>query len=333
MKIIYLINNYSKTSVPMSWANYINKNFKEISVELFSIKQFKVEKIKAIFFTDVTHGHHIKAMYLFLIFNFIFKKKTVYTVHGSYLYLSEQNKKLLKYIFEKSDKIVFVNQYLYDVLPDMMKELIKNKYQVVLNGVDTTFKYDKIDIYKKYNLKVSDTIIFHPARFVKEKNHLNVIEAFKKISLENRDVKLVLAGDGVLRKSIEEKIKQLGLSEQVILLGLIEKNDVYNFLENCEVFIMPSISEGLNIAFLEAMTMKTKILVSDIEQFTYPFTHYGLNPQEYNTYFTNPNDIESIYKSFKMVLEADKYDNFDMNIFSLDSMLKKYQSIYLELIK
>jgi len=333
MKIIYLINNSSKTSVPISWANYIKNNFKKISIELCSIKQFKMKNLQSIFRADIVHGHHIKAMYLFIMFNFIFNKKTVYTVHGSYLYLSDQNKKLLKYIFDKSDKIVFVNQYLYDVLPDTMKKLIKNKYQVVLNGVDTAFKYDKIDIYEKYNLKVSNTIIFHPARFVKEKNHLSVIEAFKKVSLENRDVKLVLAGDGLLRKSIEEKIEQLELSEKVVLLGLIDKNDVYNFLENCEVFIMPSISEGLNIAFLEAMTMKTKILVSDIEQFTYPFKHYGLNPQEYNTYFTNPNDIESIYKSFKMVLEADKYDNFDMNIFSLDSMLKKYQSIYLELIK
>jgi glycosyltransferase involved in cell wall biosynthesis len=254
-------------------------------------------------------------------------------VHGSYLYLSSQNKKLLQYIFKKSDKVLFVNQYLYEVLPDDLKEIIVDKYQVVLNGVDTKFKYEKIDIYKKYNLNLEDIIVFHPARFVKEKNHLKVIEAFKSVSMQNVKVKLVLAGDGILKKEIENKIEDLDLKEQVILLGLIEKNDVYNFLEKSEVFIMPSISEGLNIAFLEAMCMKIKILVSDIEQFTYPFNHYGLNPSNFNVSFANPDNIDEISKALSLSLDSLKKEKFDMSIFSLDTMIKEYKNIYTELIK
>jgi glycosyltransferase involved in cell wall biosynthesis len=281
----------------------------------------------------IIHGHHIKAMSIYLLFNFLLRKKTVYTVHGSYLYLSEQNKKLLRYIFNKVDSVVFVNRFLYDILPNDLKNIIQNKYKIILNGVDTNFQYRKVDIYQKYKLNKEDILIFHPARFVLEKNHLNIIEAFKLISVNNSNLKLILAGDGVLRGEIEKRIEDLDLKEQVVLLGLIEKNDVYNFLEKSELFIMPSISEGLNIAFLEAMSMKTKILVSDIEQFTYPFEHYHLNPKDYNTYFTNPNNIDAIAKSLHIALNSKKNEDFDMNVFSLDTMIKEYKQIYQRLIK
>ena len=47
-------------------------------------------------------------------------------------------------------------------------------------------------------------------------------------------------------------------------------------MEIAELFVMPSISEGLNVAFLEALSLNKKILVSNIDQFTYPFDKYNL---------------------------------------------------------
>ena len=332
MKIAYLINTITKTSVPIGWSKYIKNNFKNLNISLVSIKQFSLKNLKQIVQSNILHGHHIKVMAIFIFLNFIFNKQTVYTVHGSYLYLSEDNKKLLKYILKRVNKVIFVNKFLYDALPNELKDMIKNKYKIILNGVDIDFKYKKTDVYSKFNISQDDKIIFHPARFVKEKNHINVIKSFKLLQQIDAKTKLILAGDGVLKLEILAIIEELDLKDHVVLLGLIDREEVYSFLEKCDLFIMPSISEGLNIAFLEAMSMNTKILVSDIEQFTYPFKHYALKPLDYNVYFANPNNVENLFNGLVRALNSKKNQNFDMNIFSLKNMMKEYKVIYEEVL-
>jgi len=332
MKIAYLINTITKTSVPISWSKYIKNNFKNLDIFLISIKQFSLKNLKQIAQSNILHGHHIKAMAIFIFLNFIFNKQTVYTVHGSYFCLSKQNKKLLKYIFKRVNKVVFVNKFLYDTLPNELKDIIKNKYNIILNGVDIDFKYKKTDVYNKFNINQDDKVIFHPARFVKEKNHINVIKSFKLLQQVDAKSKLILAGDGALKLEILATIKELDLKDHVVLLGLIDRDEVYSFLEKCDLFIMPSISEGLNIAFLEAMSMNAKILVSNIEQFTYPFKHYALNPSDYNVYFANPNCIENLFNGLTQALNSKKNQNFYMNVFSLENMIREYKIIYEEVL-
>jgi len=332
MKIIYLINKISKTSVPVMWTEYINKKPLDINIDIITIKPLQLNCIQKIKSADIIHGHHIKAMGFYLLSNSVLKKKTIFTVHGSYLYLSNENKKILKYIFNKVDKIIFVNKFLYDILPKELQKIILNKYKIILNGIDLNFKYKRIDIYKKFNLDKNSIIIFHPARFVKEKNHLNFLDAFKKFHKYNTKAKLILAGDGKLRDEIETKIEKLNLKDNVTLLGTISKNDVYNFLLNCDLFIMPSISEGLNTAFLEAISMNSKILVSNIEQFSYIFKYYNINPQEYNTYFTNPNSIEDMLKVLIEALSNKKNKNLNKSFFSLERMTKEYKNVYQNLL-
>ena len=332
MKIVYLINKYSKTSVPTMWAEYINKRVLDISIDIVTIKPFSLNYIKKIKSANIIHGHHIKAMGFYLLSNHILKKKTIFTVHGSYLYLSQENKKILKYIFDKADSIVFVNKFLFDILPEELQKMILNKHKIILNSIDLNFEYKRIDIYKKFNLDKNSIIIFHPARFVKEKNHLKFLDVFQKFHKYNKKAKLILAGDGKLRDEIELKIEKLNLKESVVLLGIIDKNDVYNFLLDCDLFIMPSISEGLNTAFLEAISMNSKILVSNIEQFSYIFKYYNLNPQEYNVYLANPNDIEDMFKALLKALSNKKNKILNKNFFSLDRMLEEYQELYKNLI-
>src|SRR5699024_1647155 len=153
--------------------------------------------------------------------------KTVYTVHGSYLYLSKNNKNLLISIFRKADYVVFVNKFLYDVIPQDCKAILKNKYFIIFNGVDYNFSFRDIDVRKKYSLSESDRVFFHPARFVPEKNQINLIRAFSQLTKDKDDLKLIFAGDGPLRADIEEEVRQNDLSQSVILLGTINREEVY----------------------------------------------------------------------------------------------------------
>jgi len=332
MKIVYMVNGPSKTSIPWRWSSYFNEHSKQNQIELLSVKQFRNQFFKLDKEVEVVHGHHIKAMALFLMSNVIAKRKAVYTVHGSYLFLSKVNARLLKFIFKASDKIIFVNQMLYDVLPKEYKSLIEGKYEVILNGVETDYIYVKSDVYEKFNIDASDIICFHPARFVTEKNHLRMISAFKPLMEQNPKIKLLLAGDGKLKDEIVEHIELLELENHVIFLGLIERDEVYNFLERCDLFLMPSISEGLNIAFLEAIAMKTKILVSDIEQFTYPLKAYNLKAKELNVTFVNPLREEMISKGILHALEQERAVGYNGSDFSLKAMMEKYETLYRSLV-
>ena len=328
MKIIYLVNRITETSVPLRWTKYFNKNFKinkinMVDIKLF-IKNFKNYKKEA----DIVHGHHIKAMGIFLLLNKKIKIKSVYTVHGSYLFLSKSNALWLKLIFKLSDKIIFVNQTLYSVLPQSYKNIIKDKYEIILNGVEVDYQYKRVDVYQKFNINTIDKIIFHPARFVEEKNHIRIISALKPLLNKNKKLKLILAGSGKLEKSIKLHIKELNLSNSVILIGTIDRDEVYNFLEKCEIFLMPSVSEGLNIAFLEAISMKNKIVVSNIEQFTYPIEVYNLKPEQLNITFVNPLDEENIHIGISKALSKNKNLTYDCQDFSLKVMMKKYNNIY-----
>jgi len=277
---------------------------------------------------DIVHGHHVKAMALFLVVNIFLRKKSVYTVHGSYLFLSRINTALLNYIFRYADRIIFVNKMLYDVLPLDMKHLIRDKYEIILNGVETNYSYVKRDVYKKYNLDESDTVLFHPARFVPEKNHLRMIRALKPLIEKDRRIKLVLAGDGRLKQDIEEQIGELKLEENIVMLGLIERDEVYNFLEKCDLFLMPSLSEGLNIAFLEAISMHCRVVISDIEQFVYPLQAYGLNPGDINVTFVDPLDEKAIALGIQSALKKERKRTYDCSDFSLETMMHKYESVY-----
>jgi glycosyltransferase involved in cell wall biosynthesis len=239
---------------------------------------------------------------------------------------------MLKLIFKFSDRILFVNKMLYDILPSSYKQSIEGKYEIILNGVESDYKYQKIDIYEKFSINKSDTICFHPARFVTEKNHIRVITALKPLMDRDDKLKLVLAGSGRLQEEIVSLIKILQLEKSVIFLGLIERDEVYNFLEYCDLFLMPSISEGLNIAFLEAISMKTKIVVSDIEQFTYPLKAYNLEPELLNITFVNPLNENDITNGIKNALEQKRNLTYNCTDFSLKTMMHRYEKIYQSII-
>jgi len=328
VKIIYLVNRVTKTSIPWRWSEYCNKCSQNDEIDIIDIKLFLKNYKSYIQDIDIVHGHHIKAMSLFLILNKRFKIKSVYTVHGSYLFLSKSNAWLLKLIFRLSDKIIFVNKTLYDVLPKSYKDIIADKYEIILNGIEIDYKYKEIDIYKKFNIDKRDKIIFHPARFVKEKNHIRVISALKPLLDRDKELKLILAGSGELEDKIKSLIRKLNLENSIRLIGLIERDEVYNFLKSCELFLMPSISEGLNIAFLEAISMKRKIVVSDIEQFIYPLKAYNLNAKELNITFVNPFSEQDIYKGVAKAIKEESNLLYDCSDFSLKTMIDRYQKVY-----
>jgi len=110
--------------------------------------------------------------------------------------------------------------------------------------------------------KIGDKkVIGHIGRFNYQKNHLFILDVFKQIHSSNSDVILMMVGDGELRQQIEEKILNLGLEDSVILTGNVP--DVYSYLQAMDIFLFPSLFEGLGMGLVEAQSAGLKCFASD----------------------------------------------------------------------
>lgn len=131
----------------------------------------------------------------------------------------------------------------------------KNKIKIIKNGIDINkFKFDekiRNEYRKKYNLE-GKTVYGHVGRFANQKNHTFLIDIFYEIQKMQKNSVLLLIGDGKQRKEIEEKVKKLNISEKVIFLGF--RDDVSNLMNCMDIFIFPSLYEGLGISVIEAQT-------------------------------------------------------------------------------
>jgi glycosyltransferase involved in cell wall biosynthesis len=104
--------------------------------------------------------------------------------------------------------------------------------------------------------------IGHVGRFDSQKNHQFLLEIAAEIAKRKPEMRLVCIGDGKLRPQIEEKIKQLNLSDRVILLGL--RSDVARLMLGAfDLFLLPSWHEGLPLVLLEAQAAGLPCIFTD----------------------------------------------------------------------
>lgn len=145
------------------------------------------------------------------------------------------------------------------------KKIIKQQKVVVINnGIEIDkFKYNE-QIRNEYrkSLDIQDEkVIGHIGRFNHQKNHTFLIDIFKEIHNKDNKCKLLLLGDGELRKEIEDKVKSLGLEESVKFLGV--RDDVNKVMQAMDLFLLPSNYEGLPVVGIEAQATGLPMVCSD----------------------------------------------------------------------
>ena len=124
--------------------------------------------------------------------------------------------------------------------------LKKENVPVIYNGVDLT----KCMVKESYALHAPVKIL-HIGRFDTPKNHGGLLRAFKNLLEVYPDCQLELVGDGDLRPQIERQIDELNLQNQVVLHGM--QSNVYPYLQEADLFVLPSTYEGNPMTIIEAM--------------------------------------------------------------------------------
>lgn len=143
-------------------------------------------------------------------------------------------------------------------------KLSKNQVFVINNGIEAEkFIYnEQMREIVRENLNLQDRYaIGHIGSFSYAKNHEFLIDIFSKIRQMCPQAVLLLVGDGSLRPQIEKKIKGLRLEDSVKLLGI--RSDIPELLQAMDVFVFPSLYEGLPVAGVEAQAAGLKCFFSD----------------------------------------------------------------------
>lgn len=98
------------------------------------------------------------------------------------------------------------------------------------------------------------------ARLSKEKGHLVLLDALARLAAEGTPFDVQLVGDGDLRPAIEAEIARLGLAARVHLRGWLDESDLREEIRVARALVLPSFSEGLPVALMEAMALERPVL-------------------------------------------------------------------------
>ncbi len=141
----------------------------------------------------------------------------------------------------------------------------KGKATLLHNAIDlSVFTYDETARQKIRNeLGISEEklILGHVGRFSEQKNHLFLIEVFKKICEQTPNAILLLVGAGSLKERVERRAEELGVRNSVIFTGV--RSDVPALLAAMDVFVFPSFYEGMPNTVIEAQATGLPCVVSD----------------------------------------------------------------------
>ena len=199
-----------------------------------------------------------------------------------------------------------------------------NNIIVINNAID----YDKFcyndSVRKKIReqLKVDNELLFgHVGRFSYQKNHNYLIELFNEIHKANPKTKLILIGDGELRKKIELKVNDYNLQKSVIFLGVV--SNVNDYFQAMDVFLLPSWFEGLPVVGVEAQISSTKCVFSSTITKEIDITNNNLFIDINNDAKDNAKNILNFAKKEKNIVSRRNVSQYDIQKES-----KKLESFY-----
>lgn len=183
--------------------------------------------------------------------------------------------RVLRVLFWAYDKVLFAltMDAVIVVSETIRKQIIacrllpERKVYCIFNGIDANpfinTDEKKVSILKNsFGLAEIDFVIGTVARLVWFKGLQTLLAALPSVLATCQKTRLLIVGDGPLRQELEQQSRQLGIHEHVFFLG--EREDVPDLLALFDVFVLPSVSEGMPITILEAMAAAKPIVATHV---------------------------------------------------------------------
>jgi len=254
---------------------------------------------------DIIHAHGTRAASNMLFASSITKIPLIYTVHGwsfhqDQIYLKRKARILCeKMICNNSKKVICVSENNRQV---GKCEFNLSNCQVIENGINlNVFNYNiQSNLHNLFRSSSDDFVIAFIGRITAQKSPIDFIESIALAHKKNNHIKGLIVGEGDLLEKVKEFIAKNKYNEFIQLENF--RNDIPQVLKAIDVFVLPSLWEGLSIALLEAMAMKKaivttptdgtrEIIIDHQNGIIVPFNNSQRLADSYIELFENPNQM------------------------------------------
>jgi glycosyltransferase involved in cell wall biosynthesis len=190
----------------------------------------------------------------------------VCTCHDMGMRLSNRKLRMLFALsLTRTAKVAMVGQQVYDQY--MRTGLVKpDRVVMVRNGIPlerfALTPERRARARTALGLAAGDRVVGCVGRLAALKNHARMIDVMPPLLREHPGVKLVIVGEGPMQDALETQVRQLGLGDNVLLAG--QRSDVADLLPAFDVFALPSQTEGLSIALLEACATSLAVVATRV---------------------------------------------------------------------
>lgn len=231
-------------------------------------------------------------------------------------------------LFEQKDLFILKNGTSFSVkqaeyiitISEFSKKEIMNYYHVDGDKISVTYPgYDKLRFNKEVNQEKSrlkkirdkygirSPYLLFIGTLQPRKNLIKLLEVFKMLLKENKNLQLVVAGminegrGGWMQSAFFAKIKELNLQNNLLITGYIPDDEVPYLMCNAKVLVLPSIYEGFGIPVVEAFACGCPVVSSNSSSLKEIVSDAGM--------LVEPQDIHDIAEGIRKVLNDDKLRN------------------------
>lgn len=237
----------------------IREMLRENNIKFLPIKKFSILNVKEAikkFNPDIIHAHDIRAS---VVAGLVSKKcKVISHLHGNHNDMRKINIKTIAYLImhKKFKSIICVSE---SIKCDFIFNKVLERAVILYNVLNRDELISKI---KKDSNNYNYDVVFL-GRLNNIKDPLRILDIFNNIYEKDNKVKMAFIGDGELKESLINKIKELNLQENISVLGYIK--NPYKILSQSKVLIMASKYEGTPMCVLESMALGIPVVSTPVD--------------------------------------------------------------------
>lgn len=303
--------------------------------------------------SDIIHiwGYFYPSSIILLMMSKLVKKdvKSILTIDTFPGYSFQSHNKILDWVLRIYvsifGKIIFSIPNKITIYSDTLKKYCYNAHipqeniEILTTGVNITKFNPNVDctsIRKEFGIKENDILLLFIGFLVPRKNIPLLIELIKLLVIDRPNTVMMIVGDDPYNKGHMKKYKDMIprdlLDKNIIFTGY--RKDVPQLINACDIFVFPSMGEGLPGVLMEAAACGKPIIASDIEGGTSDIVKHGENG-----FLAEPGNLESFLNYTKILIDSDilrnemgaasleKIKTFDWNV-----VTSKYEVLYNSLI-
>ena len=209
---------------------------------------------------DLAIAYHVPASFpVIYVSEHLKAKKKIAWIHSDVEVYKGYMKKYINYYY-KFNKIYCVSKFAQDKFNVQYPELAY-KTDVFYNIINPKELYKMAKLNTGFDDNYDGIRILTVGRLSEEKGYDIIPHIVYRLKQEKMNIKWYILGEGGVRKVLEEKIKDMNLNNNIILLG--NKNNPYPFFKDCDIYVQPSRHEGYCITLAEARIFKKPIITTN----------------------------------------------------------------------